>query len=140
MIQEIRSYFSSVINEVDQDLRSHYRFFTGEDIGAFAKEDTYFMQIGELITNRNDSDMTGSIQVNLYFWKNGYSDEIGNIDKAYCNAIEMQAKLMDQKRIDQLDFIKGVDGNSIIPTPAASNSNLAQFNLQFTVRVGYRAH
>jgi len=139
MIDEIRSYFKGVINEVDSDLSQHDRFFFSEDISAFAKEDTYFLGFGELVTTRTDTDMVGNMPVSIFIWKNGYTEEIENIDEAYCKAIEIQAKLMDQSRIDQNDFIKGVVGTSIIPSNVPSNSNLAQFNLQFTVTVGYKA-
>lgn len=139
MIQEIRSYFKSVINEVDSELREHKQYFTSENIADTILEDSYYIQIGAMITERQDSSMAGSFDVLVRLWKNGGREIIDNLDNAYCKAIEIQAKLMDQTRISQNEFIKSVVGTSITPLAGASNDNLAQFDLQFTVTTGYQA-
>ena len=141
MISEIRSYFKSVIKEVDQDLRQHDRYFISDDIADTKKEDTYHLHVGLLNTNRQDSDMNGTVNVTLKFWKNGNNDELNRIDAAYCNAIEMQLKLMDQKRLTQIEerFMKAVVGSTIEPKAEENNDNLAEFELQFIVTVGYRS-
>ena len=84
--------------------------------------------------------MNGTFAITLKFWKNGNNDEIENIDKAYCNAIEMQAKLMDQNRLTQLEFMKSVVGSFIELRPVLSNDNLAEIELQFIVTVGYKSY
>jgi hypothetical protein len=137
MIPEIREYFKSVITEIDSDLRPHDRFFISDDIADTNKEDRYHLLIGILNTNRQDTDMVGAMSVTLKFWKNGGNDEIARIDQAYCNAIEMQLELMKQSRISQVDFIKSVEGKVIEPTPDENNDNLAEFELQFIITVGY---
>ena len=43
MIDEIRSYFKSVIQEVDPDLSQHEEYFTSENISDSQLEDTYFL-------------------------------------------------------------------------------------------------
>lgn len=139
MISEIRSYFKSVINEVDSDLKAHDRYFISDDIADTNKEDRYHLFIGALTTDRQDIDMVGVFAITLKFWKNGNNDEIARIDQAYCNAIEMQSKLMDQKRVSQLDFIKSVEGKVVDPKTEENNDNLAEFELQFIVTVGYKA-
>ena len=139
MIDEIRSYFKSVITEVDSDLKQHNQYFTSENVGDNKLEDKFYIEFGAITTERQDSDMVGEVAVIVRIWKNGYTDIINNLDTAYCNAIEIQAKLMDQTRVDQLDFIKSVVGNNITPSAVADNDNLAQFELQFTVTTGYKA-
>ena len=139
MINEIRSYFKSVIAEVDPDLKQHEQYFISSNISDTKKEDTYFLKIGNLTTLLQDTNFTGEFAVELQVWKNGNNDVINRLDTAYCNAIEIQAKLMDNSRIDQLDFIKGVNGISIEVLPVEDNDNLAQFTLQFTVTVGYKS-
>ena len=139
MIDEIRSYFKQVITEVDADLKQHDEYFTSENIADTILEDRYFIAFGSLSTERQDTNMIGLVDVTVSIWKNGYSDAIVNIDKAFCSAIEIQAKLMDQKRVDQNEFIKSVVGNNITPSPVDSNDNLAQFDLQFTVTTSYKA-
>jgi hypothetical protein len=140
MIDEIRSYFKSVISEVDSDLKQHNRYFVSDDIADTRLEDTYHLMIGNMVTNRQDTDMNGTVNVSLKFWKNGNNDEIARIDAAYCNAIEMQLKLMDQSRLSQDDFMKSVVGTNIEVTPDESNDNLAQFELQFIITVGYKSY
>lgn len=140
MISEIRTFFKSVINEVDSDLKHHNRYFISDDIADTRLEDTYHLFIGNMTTNRQDTDMNGTLNVSLKFWKNGNKDEIDRIDTAYCNAIEMQLKLMDQSRVSQDDFIKAVVGTNIEVRPDESNDNLAGFELQFTVTVGYKSY
>ena len=139
MIPEIRAYFKSVIKEVDSDLKQHDRYFISNDIADSNLEDRYHLLIGALNTNRQDSDMNGTVSVILKFWKNGNNDELNRIDAAYCNAIEMQLKLMDQSRITQDDFIKSVIGSTIDPKAEENNDNLAEFELQFIVTVGYKS-
>ena len=139
MISEIRSYFKLVINEVDSDLKQHNRYFISDDIADTNKEDRYHLYIGNVDTNRQDIDMNSVFAISLKFWKNGDSDEIEKIDKAYCNAILMQLKLMDKKRITQSEFIKSVDGTSIEIEPSINNDNLAEFTLQFNITVGYKS-
>lgn len=140
MIPEIRSYFKSVITEIDSDLRTHDRYFISDDIADTNKEDKYHLLIGILNTNRQDSDMVGAMNITLKFWKNGGNDEIAKIDQAYCNAIEMQLELMKQSRIDQLGFIKSIEGKVIDPKPEENNDNLAEFELQFIITVGYKSN
>lgn len=139
MISEIRSYFKSVINEVDSDLREHDRYFISDDIASTTKEDDYHLFIGILNTNRQDIDMNGGFAVTLKFWKNGKNEELEKFDLAYSNAIEMQTKLMDQTRIDQLKFMKSVVGSTVEPKAGLNNDNLAEFELQFIVTVGYKS-
>jgi len=140
MISEIRSYFKTVIAEVDPDLKQHDRFFVSDDIADTKLEDRYHLFIGTLVTNRQDIDMNGTVNVSLKFWKNGNNDEISRIDTAYCNAIEMQLKLMDQSRLNQDDFVKSVVGTNIEVRPDESNDNLAEFELQFSITVGYKSY
>lgn len=140
MISDIRSYFKAVINEVDPDLLEHEEYFISNDISDTNKEERYFISMGEILTERQDSNMVGTMTVTIEFWKNGYNNIIENIDEAYCKAIDIQAKSMDQARIDQVDYIKSVVGNSITPAPVEDNDNLASFNLQFTVTVGFNSY
>jgi hypothetical protein len=84
--------------------------------------------------------MNGTVNVTLKFWKNGNNDEIERIDTAYCNAIEMQLKLMQQSRLSQDDFMKAVVGTGIEVSPDESNDNLAEFELQFIITVGYKSY
>ena len=139
MIAEIRSYFKSVINEVDSDLKQHDRYFISDDIADTNKEDRYHLLIGTLSTERSDATMAGTFDVSLKFWKNGNNDELERLDLAYSNAIEMQTKLMDQVRISQTEFMKSVRGTSIEPRVVLDNDNLAEFDLLFTVTVGYKS-
>jgi hypothetical protein len=140
MINEVRSYLKSVIYEVDSDLKEHDEYFVSDNIADTNKEDTYFIKMGELLTERQDSDMVGELTVDVQIWKNGYTNIRSNLDAAYCKAIDIQAKCMDQSRFEQNDFIKGVVGLTILPSPVEDNGNLASFNLQFIITVGYKAY
>lgn len=140
MIDEIRGFFKTVIKEVDPDLKQHDRYFVSNDIADTKLEDTYHIFIGNMTTNRQDTDMIGTVNVALKFWKNGNNDEINRIDTAYCNAIEIQLKLMDQSRLSQDDFIKAVVGTNIEVRPDESNDNLAEFELQFIITTGYKSY
>ena len=139
MIDEIRSYFKGVIQEVDPDLSQHQEYFTSVNIADSQLEDTYFLQMGAISSSRENTDINGEVTVTLEIFKNGYTDVIDKLDNAYCKALEIQAKLMDQNRVDQLDFIKQVIGDSITPEAVDSNDNLAKFVLSFTVTTKYKA-
>ena len=139
MINEIRTYFKSVINEVDSDLKQHDEYFTSENIPDLNLEDTYFLQIGAFTSALINNNYVGSFEVMVELWKNGNNDVIERLDLAYCNAIEIMSNLQDQSRIDQTTFIKSVLGTSLTPEAVETNDNLGKFTLQFTVTTSYKS-
>lgn len=140
MIADIRAYFRSIIKEVDSDLKEHQEYFTSENIADTNLEDKFFIRMGQMLTERQDSNMIGELTVNIEIYKNGYNNTIENLDEAFCKALEIQLKAMDQARIDQLEIMKAVVGDTITPIANIDNSNLAIFNLEFIVTVGYRSY
>ena len=140
MINDIRNYFKTIISEVDSDLEEHQEYFVNNNIDDNNKEETYFITMGPMEIERVDSNMTGTMAVSIEIWKNGYNNIIENLDEAYCKSIDIQAKAMDQSRIDQTSYIKSVVGESITPSPVEDNDNLASFVLQFTVTTSFNSY
>jgi hypothetical protein len=140
MISEIRTYFKSVIKEVEPDLKTHKEYYTDFNVPESKIEDVYFLKIGNMSSQRVDSSYTASFDVTVTIWKDGDKDIITKLDKAYCNAIEIMSNLQDQSRIDQTQFIKSVVGTGIDNEAIENNDNVGKFTLQFTVLVGYEAN
>tara|TARA_R110000787_G_scaffold90544_1_gene191071 strand:- start:345 stop:770 length:426 start_codon:yes stop_codon:yes gene_type:complete len=137
MINEIRTYFKSVIKEVEPDLKEHKEYYTSSNIPDSKIEDTYFLKIGNMSGQRIDNNYTATFDVTLEIWKNGDKDIITKLDKAYCNAIEIMTNLQDQRRLTQLEFMKEVSGVSIENEAIESNDNAGKFTLNFNVLVSY---
>jgi len=140
MINEIRSYFKSVIKEVEPDLKSHKEYYTDSNISESKLEETYFLKIGNMSSQRIDTSYTCTFDVTLTIWKDGDKDIITKLDKAYCNAIEIMSNLQSQSRIDQNEFIKSVVGSGIENEAVENNDKAGRFTLQFTVLVGYNTN
>jgi hypothetical protein len=137
MISEIRSYFKTVIKEIEPDLKEHKQYYTSSNIPDGKIEDTFFLKIGNMASQRIDSSYTASFDVTVEIWKDGDKDIITKLDKAYCNAIEIMNNIQDQTRVDQTKFMKSVVGTGIDNEAVESNDNAGKFTLQFTVLVGF---
>lgn len=137
MISEIRDYFKQVISEIDSDLKEHSSPVNSDNIDGLNIEDTYFISIGEMRSNREDTTILSEINVSVSVFESGLSDEINRYDSGYCKALDIQALSMYQGRISQTDFLKSVESNAILPETVDSNDNLYKFTIQFTVRLEY---
>ena len=140
MINEIRTYFKSVIKEVEPDLKEHKEYYTSSNITDSKIEDTYFLTIGSMASQLVDTDYVATFDVTVEIWKNGDKDIVTKLDKAYCNAIEIMSNLQSQKRISQLGYIKSVVGVGIENEAVENNDNTGKFTLQFAVIVGYQVN
>lgn len=137
MITDIRDYFRQVVNEVDSDLKEHSDPVISDNIADSIIQDSYFINIGDLSSERVDSTIDGTFSVVVELYQNGYNKPIENYDAAYCKAIDVQALAMKQSRIDQTGKLKAVESTGINVETINTNDNLYKFTIQFTVRVGY---
>lgn len=137
MISEIRDYFRGSISIIDSDLKEHNEALTSENIADTIIEDSYFILIGNLSSDRVDSTIDGSFDVTVELYKNGYNKPIDNYDIGYCKAIDLQALAMKQDRISQLTSLKSVVSNGINTETINTNDNLFKYSIQFTVTVSY---
>ena len=137
MINEIRSYFKSIVNEIDSDYKQHDQYYTSANIPDSNIECTYFLKIGDFISSRIDTNYDGSFDVTLELWKNGGNEVIETLDKAYCDAIEIANECQQQVRLDQTEFMKSIISSGITNEAVESNDNAGKFTIQFVVRVAY---
>lgn len=137
MINEIRSYFKAIIYEIDPDYRQHDQYYTSENIPDNNIECTYFLKIGDFTSSRVDTNYSGSFDVTLELWKNGNNEVIENLDKAYCDAIEIASECQKQSRLSQTEFMKSVVAGGITNEAVDTNDNMGKFTIQFTVAVSY---
>jgi hypothetical protein len=137
MISEIRTYFKTILKEIEPDLKEHKEYYTSSNIPDSKIEDTYFLKIGSMSNQKIDTNYSATFDVTLEIWKNGDKDIITKLDKAYCNAIEIMTNMQDQRRLKQTEFMKEVLGVSIANEAVESNDNAGRFTLNFTVLVSY---
>lgn len=140
MIQEIRSYFNSVVAEVNPDIKPHNEFFTSENIADSIIEDRFMLKFGTFNSSRIDTNFEGTFDITLEIWRNGFRDNIDNLDNAYCEAIEIMSKAQNLNKITQDEFIKAVNGVSLIPESVEDNDNMGKFTIQFIVQVAYNSN
>ena len=136
MISETRSYFKSIVKAENSDLRAHDHPVVDE-ISDTNIEDTYFIGIENMSTELLDTNIQSDISVILNIYKAGDSDSIDDYDKAYCEAINIQAAAMYKNNIDQLNYIKNVVSSGIDVETINNNDNMFKFSIQFTVTVSY---
>ena len=137
MIATIRDYFRQVISDIDSDLKEHDEPLISDNIADTIIQDSYFIRIGDLSSNRVDSTIDGTFDVVVELYKNGYNKPVDNYDLGYCKAIDVQALAMKQSRIDQTGALKGVESTGINTESINTNDNLFKYSIQFTVRIGY---
>jgi hypothetical protein len=137
MIAEIRDYFRGVITTVDSDLKEHEQPLISDNIADTVIQDSYFVLIGDMSSERVDSTIDSNISVTVELYKNGYTDPVDNYDIGYCKAIDVQALAMKQDRISQLTSLKSVVSTGISTETINTNDNLFKYSIQFTVTVSY---
>jgi hypothetical protein len=137
MIAEIRDYFRGVINTIDSDLKEHDQPLISDNIADTIIQDSYFVLIGDMSSERVDSTIDSNISVTVELYKNGYNEPIDNYDIGYCKAIDVQSLAMKQDRISQLTSLKSVVSTGISTETINTNDNLFKYSIQFTVTVSY---
>jgi hypothetical protein len=134
MISDIRSYFRSIIQTVDSDMKEHKSPVISTNIPDNSLENTYFLSIGTTTISRLDTINENETECMLELYKNGYSSELENYDTAYCKAIEILREATDKTNIAQNNQIKGVDASSISVEVLQNNDNAYKFSIQFSVK------
>ncbi len=137
MIEEIRSYFNATAKNENSDLRPSDKPTTDE-IADTIIEDTFFLEIGTMTSILLDTSIESEIAVNLSIYKAGDVDAVDDYDKAYCEAINIQARAMYKPYISQQDYIKNVTSSGIVMESVNNNDNMYKFSIQFTVTVDYK--
>ena len=136
MINEIRTYLKAVVKDENSNLRSIKNPVTDE-MADTALEDSFFIGIENMSTELLDTSIESNINVILNIYRAGDSDSIDDYDKAYCEAIGIQANAMYKKNIDQMEYIKNVNSSGIDIETINNNDNMFKFSIQFTITVTY---
>jgi len=123
MITVVRDYFRGVINDVDSDLREHDSVFVFDDIPENKINDTYFIFIGSMDSNRVDTSISSTLTVDILLFKSGYNDAINNYDLAYDCAVAIQSTAMQAYRFDPETYITDVRSTGIQVDTLSSNDN-----------------
>ena len=138
MISEIRSYLKAVIREVNTDLKSHNHTTISDNISDTQLENTYFINIGSASSGTINTDIETIFDVNVEIFKNGFNDAINNYDNGYCQAIDIQAKAMDQSRLLQDGFMKDVNSSGVDVDSISNNDNTYKYTIQFKITCSYK--
>ena len=138
MINEIRSYFNSTIKSIDSSLKFDGDLDNTQPVALTSMDRTYKLVIGNLEPVQQDSIIQSTVPVTLVLFKRLNVDDISSFDKAYCKAIDIHAKLQARERLEQLQFIKNVECNSIQPQAIEDDDKAFSFTLQFTVTIDYK--
>jgi hypothetical protein len=88
MINEIRSYIKGVVYECDPDLKMHDEYFVSDNISDNKLE---------------------VIPITIDLFYKGKNDVIEKFDTAYSSSINIQAALIDKRRINQLSYMKSLE-------------------------------
>ena len=138
MIGVVRDYFRGVIATVDSDLREHDSVFVFNDIPENKINDTYFIFIGSMDSNRVDTSVSSTLKVDILLFKSGYNDAINNYDLAYDCAVGIQSTAMQAYRFDNEAYITDVRSIGIQVDTLSSNDNAFSYRIQFQVELAYQ--
>lgn len=139
MISEIRSYFKTRIKEENSDLKANKSPIAIENVSNNIIENTYLILIGAMSSERTDTDIRSTISVSVELYKKGGNkdNKIESYDKAYCEAINIQANCMYQPHLSQETALKSVVSSGIETDSVEGNENIYKFTIQFEVTTAY---
>lgn len=137
MITEIRDYINKSIKEVDSDLIFDDVYFDSENISSARMDDYYKIILGPLAPDRLDvlSEATFSLDVLIYSMSG--TNRVEKYDRAYCRAVEIYSKILDQKRMNQEGFIKTIGASTITPEEVESGDNAIRMRISLNVTIFY---
>ena len=138
MINEIRSYIKGVIYECDPDLKMHDEYFVSDNISDNKLDCTYHIQFGSLSsTTRVDNIVNSVIPITIDLFYKGKNDVIEKFDTAYSSSINIQAALIDKRRINQLSYMKSLESTGIDIEPVNSNDKQMKVSIQLNCITSY---
>lgn len=139
MIEEIKDYFKSTVSLIDSDLSYDGLVFKNELTADHNLDYTYKMVLGKWDIIRPDTDIKATIPVDIIIYKVSNIDKIeDDFSSTYCKAIDITSLAMNQTRISQNGYIKGVVATDILPESILNNDNTLQFTLKFIVELAYK--
>lgn len=138
MIESVKSYFKSIVNDVDSDLTYDGLVFENDLTADHNLDYTYKLVIGTMAINRVDTSIQSEVPVTITIYKISNIDNLEtDFSNIYCKAIDITARAMNQTLVDQAAYIKSVVAQSINPAPILNNDNGLQFTLEFNVTIAY---
>lgn len=137
MISEIRSYLKGVVRSENSDLKA-IKHPTVDDMADTVIEDSFFIGIENMSSELIDTTITSNVSVVLNIYKAGDHDATDDYDKAYCEAIDIQANAMFKKHVDSTENIINVTSSGIEVETINNNDNMFKFSIQFTIMITYR--
>ncbi len=138
MISTTREYFKSIIRTIDPDLKFDGLLNDTEKIGSTALDRTFKMTFGNIKPGTEDSTILSLLPVEIRIYKKLCGQNpVEDYDKAYCKAIDIHALAQNRKSYDQVDFIKRVECDEILPESVETDDKTYRFIMQFTVTLGY---
>lgn len=136
-IDEIYDYFVSVVKIVDPDLKVDGYVFENDDNASAVADGTYKILMNDFVTTLIDSSYETVFDVEIWTYKVSGTERVKDLNKAFCRAIEISAVAQDQRRINQLRFIKKVVNGSGKREKIAGDDNSARYKIQFSVTTYY---
>lgn len=138
MIQSVRSYFDTIIKEIDSDFRSDGFVFDTEFTADHNLDFTYKLNMGTMSIARQNSAIEATLPVVIWIHKVSNADkQKDDFDTTYCKAVDIMARAMNQTKIDQTEYIKAVTGVDIAPSALEDNDNSMRFTLEFSVTLNF---
>lgn len=137
MIDEIRSYFTARIKEVDPDFKFDGELFGTETASSTQLNRSYSLIIGASAGERLDTSYQRTFSTTVNIFSRSGTNAVADHDKVYCKALDLAANCEDQLNINQTGFIKSVLETGITPEPIAGDDNSVKFEIQFNVTTYY---
>lgn len=138
MISEIRSYFKSIIKQVDSDLKE-YKVPTPVDLPSNPSDCLYQIVIGNSTNTVIDNSYQSTFSVDVLLYEKAKRDDlIAVYDKFYCKGIDIQAMAMAKNLIAQNATIKALTSNSININALATNESVYAITINFEVTTFYK--
>lgn len=137
IIKEIRDLFKQRIYECAPDLRYDEEIFDTENISYNSIDRTYKLVVSNSNVTKLDSSFTAQTSVTVMIFRSLSSSKEDDFSDIYETAFEIAAGVIDQKSLDQLNFIKGIINTSITPEVIEIDDNSIRMRLEFEVQTFY---
>lgn len=138
MIDEIRSYFKTRIQEIDSDLKEHDQPFINDDIPTTNLDSSYAIQLGVITSTQQDQSALDIMKVNVQIKEHGYNCTTEKYDELYCKAQEIRLNICNKENVLRgNDYIENIELLSLTPSPIPDNNNGFIFDLEFDVTLSF---
>jgi hypothetical protein len=130
---QIRDYVKSMIREVNPKIKEHNQPHTGENIGAFQAENSYYLRVLSIPITQSQGDHIYEIPVEIEIVAKSGKDILLKHDQLLYDATCIASKVVAKK--NYLDNYSNVEAQSISPEAIGTNEEWTKVTISLSFSV-----